>query len=111
MFEDAGWTSNEFIDDEMDGTVYDYSAFHFVFLLASIYIRSDTTTWAQVGDLGNDQYTVDRDYGSMWVKDFATWVPSLLYIWRLLASITSPGISICGIRIVENEMATSDAGD
>ncbi|KAI8806866.1 serine incorporator/TMS membrane protein [Cladochytrium replicatum] len=91
MFDDAGWRSNDFIDDETDGTVYDYSAFHFVFLLASFYMGSVITNWAQVGaGQGNDQFTVDRGFGSMWVKVVATWISSLLYIWTLFAPVILP---------------------
>eukprot|EP00052_Salpingoeca_macrocollata_P018875 m.155594 g.155594 ORF g.155594 m.155594 type:complete len:437 (-) comp20808_c2_seq2:84-1394(-) len=78
------------IDNEKDGVVYNWSYFHFVFMLASFYLMMVLTDWATVKDGDNATIDVGRGYASVWVKVVSSWVTALLYSWTLVAPILLP---------------------
>ncbi|KAL8699260.1 MAG: hypothetical protein Q9201_006104 [Fulgogasparrea decipioides] len=76
-------------DDERGGTQYNYSLFHFIFLLA--------TTWVATLLTQNIDYeaegvaAVGRTYWASWVKIVSSWVCYAIYGWSLLAPVVMPG--------------------
>lgn len=85
-----------------DGTVaaapdepvgYNYSFFHLIFTLASMYICMLMTNWSVVK--GNDVTemgmmvgaTIDQSEASVWIKAASSWFVALLFAWSLVAPI------------------------
>ncbi|XP_009996995.1 PREDICTED: serine incorporator 3 [Chaetura pelagica] len=72
------------LDNEKDGVQYNYTFFHFMLFLASLYIMMTLTNW----------YSPDADFKTMtskwpavWVKITSSWVCLLLYLWTLVAPV------------------------
>lgn len=66
---------------------YNYSMFHLIFALASMYIAMLMTGW------GSDEQEKDRiDIGwtSVWVKMCSLWVTAAMYTWTLIAPCLFP---------------------
>jgi hypothetical protein len=55
-------------DDETDGVLYNYSFFHFVFVLGSMYLSMLVTNWDAVTYNDKDVAVVGRSMTSVWVK-------------------------------------------
>jgi hypothetical protein len=55
-------------DDEKDGVMYNYSFFHFVFLIASMYLAMLVTNWDSVVFTEHDFAIVGRSLAAVWVK-------------------------------------------
>eukprot|EP00873_Tetraselmis_striata_P044677 jgi/Tetstr1/464941/TSEL_009675.t1 len=73
--------------DEFEPVSYNYSFFHFIFSLASMYLGMLLTGWG-VGVEAKDQ--IDVGWASVWVKIGALWLIGLMYIWTLLAPSIFP---------------------
>lgn len=69
-------------DNDGDPVSYDYSFFHLVFALASMYTSMLMTGWGN-----NDEKTdlIDIGWASVWVKFLAMVIAALLYMWTLVA--------------------------
>jgi len=74
-------------DDEGEGVAYSYSFFHFMFLLASLYVMMTLTNWFSPSD---DLQTLNANAAAMWVKISSSWVCIVLYIWTLIAPAILP---------------------
>ncbi|ESO02428.1 hypothetical protein HELRODRAFT_184990 [Helobdella robusta] len=81
---DAGESGGKSIDDEGDGVAYSYSFFHFIFLLASLYIMMTLTHWYKPS--ADIKYMVSNE-PAMWVKISSSWVCLAIYGWTLVAPI------------------------
>jgi hypothetical protein len=66
---------------------YNYSFFHLIFALASMYIAMLMTGW---GAVEQEKDRLDVGWTSVWVKTGAEWVTGLLYTWTLLAPALLP---------------------
>ncbi|KAI4197157.1 MAG: hypothetical protein LQ350_006101 [Teloschistes chrysophthalmus] len=76
-------------DDERGGTQYNYSLFHFIFLLATTWVA---TLLTQNIDFENEAVaTVGRTYWASWVKIVSAWICYVIYGWTLLAPVMMPG--------------------
>lgn len=75
--------SGEDRDDESDGVAYNYSFFHFMFFLASLYVMMTLTHWYKPST--DVQYVMNANVPSMWVKISSSWVCILIYAWTLIA--------------------------
>ncbi|XP_006881618.1 PREDICTED: serine incorporator 3 [Elephantulus edwardii] len=76
------------VDNEKEGVQYNYSFFHFMLCLASLYIMMTLTSW----------YSPDAEFQSMtrkwpavWVKISSSWVCLALYVWTLVAPLILTG--------------------
>ncbi|EPQ54350.1 TMS membrane protein/tumor differentially expressed protein [Gloeophyllum trabeum ATCC 11539] len=81
-------------DDERSGTRYNYSWFHIIFAIGSMYVAMLLTDWNVVKNIGpsnpdQDVY-IGRSEVAMWMRVVSSWVCMLLYIWSLVAPVLMP---------------------
>ncbi|KAJ3142239.1 hypothetical protein HDU90_004512 [Geranomyces variabilis] len=76
-------------DDEKDGVQYNYSFFHFIFFLASMYLAMLMTAWNYV-DKTDEVSVVGKSMGAVWVKIVSGWIVLALYGWTLFAPVLLP---------------------
>ncbi|CAH1247436.1 serine incorporator 1-like isoform X1 [Branchiostoma lanceolatum] len=76
------------IDNEKDGVKYNYSFFHFMFMLASMYIMMTLTNWYSPD--GSNFNKLEPNQPAVWVKIVSSWLCILLYVWTLVAPIVLP---------------------
>lgn len=74
-------------DDEEDGLTYVYSAFHFLMMLATLYVMVMLTNWLRPE---NDLKTLSTSSASYWVRMVSSWVCLILYLWTMIAPILFP---------------------
>ncbi|XP_011502854.1 PREDICTED: serine incorporator 1 isoform X2 [Ceratosolen solmsi marchali] len=72
-------------DNEEDGVVYNWSFFHFMFALATLYVMMTLTNWYKPNSSSLE--TLNSNAASMWVKIISSWVCTGLYTWPLIAPI------------------------
>jgi type II secretory pathway pseudopilin PulG len=76
-------------DDEEEGCTYNYSLFHLVYALATMYVAMLLTDWNSVAKR-DDLVRVGQSWVAVWVKIVSSWVVHLLYNWTLLAPVYFP---------------------
>ncbi|CAE6516047.1 unnamed protein product [Rhizoctonia solani] len=84
-------------DDERSGTRYNYSWFHIIFLMGSMYVGMLLTDWNVVStrplpdnsDPNHDVY-IGRSETAMWMRVVSSWVCILLYTWSLIGPVVMP---------------------
>ncbi|KAI9826275.1 MAG: hypothetical protein M1826_006697 [Phylliscum demangeonii] len=76
-------------DDERSTTQYNYSLFHFIFLLATTWVATLLTMNVDTEKSG-DFVPVGRTYWASWVKIVSAWVCYLIYTWSLVAPVVLP---------------------
>lgn len=74
-------------DDEQTAVTYNYSLFHFMFVLATLYAMMTLTNWYQPA---KDFSTYNNNYASLWVKIVSSWMCIALYIWTCIAPALYP---------------------
>ncbi|XP_001633416.2 probable serine incorporator isoform X1 [Nematostella vectensis] len=75
-------------DDEDGGVAYSYSFYHFMLMLASLYIMMTLTNWYK--PVGSDFSKLQYSETAVWVKIASSWLCQLIYIWTLLAPALFP---------------------
>ena len=78
------------IDDEKQGVAYNYTFFHLIFGLASMYVAMLINGWSTVDSETGDLVMVGHSWTSVWVKVVSSWITYLLYYWTLVAPILLP---------------------
>ena len=76
-------------DNESDGVAYNWSFFHIMFTLATLYIMMTLTEWYNP-ESAQDVTQMSTSAASMWVKMSSSWVCLFLYVWTLIAPIVLP---------------------
>merc|ERR1719361_237105 len=67
-------------DDESEIVTYNYSFFHFMFSIASLYIMMTLTLWFDISSGSSP-----AGWAPVWVKITSSWVCLVVYIWVLVA--------------------------
>lgn len=69
-------------DNEDEEVAYNWSLFHFMFALATLYAMMTLTNWFNP----NGKFlTFNRSSHSMWIQIISSWISGSLYIWSLIA--------------------------
>ena len=74
-------------DNEVEGVAYSYAMFHFMMLLATLFVMMSITNWYQP-----DKHTslLSANYASFWIKAVNSWVCVAIYVWTLVAPLVFP---------------------
>ena len=83
---DDGYNSK---DDERNSTQYNYSLFHIIFLLATMWVATLLTQDINP-ELEGDFAPVGRSYWASWIKIISSWVCYGIYTWSLVAPVVMP---------------------
>ena len=78
-------------DDERNATQYNYTLFHIIFLLGTMWVATLLTT-SVVDDMSEsgDFVPVGRTYWASWVKIVSSWACYAIYLWSLIAPAVLP---------------------
>ncbi|OAP55031.1 hypothetical protein AYL99_10731 [Fonsecaea erecta] len=86
--EDATDVSSK--DDERQGTQYNYSLFHIIFLMATCWVAT-LLTQKMDPEAASDFTPVGRTYWASWIKIISAWLCYGIYSWTLAAPIVLEG--------------------
>merc|ERR1711997_776391 len=75
-------------DDEADSVTYNWSLFHIMFGLATLYIMMTLTNWYSPGN--NTIETISANMSAVWVKIISSWLCCAIYVWTLVAPVVLP---------------------
>ena len=74
--------------DEADGVTYNWSLFHLMFALSTLYVMMTLTNWYSPGDNISIE-SISANMGAVWVKILSSWLCIAIYMWTCLL-YTSP---------------------
>lgn len=74
-------------DNEEEKVAYNWSFFHLMFALATLYVMMTLTNWYQPN---STLETLNANNASMWVKIISSWMCLALYVWSLVAPAIFP---------------------
>ncbi|KIW94765.1 uncharacterized protein Z519_04742 [Cladophialophora bantiana CBS 173.52] len=77
-------------DDERQGTQYNYSLFHVIFLMATCWVAT-LLTQKMDPESSTDFTPVGRTYWASWIKIISAWLCYAIYSWTLVAPIVLEG--------------------
>ncbi|XP_037668396.1 serine incorporator 3 isoform X2 [Choloepus didactylus] len=72
------------VDNEKEGVQYNYSFFHFMLCLASLYVMMTLTKW---NSPDAEFQSGTHKWPAVWVKISSSWVCLFLYVWTLIAPL------------------------
>lgn len=70
------------MDNEEEGVVYSWSFFHFMFILATLYVMMTLTNWYSPN---SSIESLNSNEASYWVKIISSWCCVGIYVWTLVA--------------------------
>ncbi|KAI6652119.1 Serine incorporator 2-like [Oopsacas minuta] len=73
------------VDDEKERVVYSYSFYHFMSVLAALYIMMQLTNWVQPDMANTDGF--QNTWASVGVKVISSYLCHALYLWTLFAPL------------------------
>ncbi|KAJ2719671.1 Membrane protein tms1 [Coemansia sp. Benny D115] len=79
----------ESMDDEKYGVQYNYTFFHFIFCMASMYAAMLLTNWNSIKS-SDHVIIIGRSVAAVWVKIITSWLCILLYSWTLVGPVLLP---------------------
>lgn len=82
--------------EEFTPVSYNYSFFHLIFALASMYIAMLMTGW---GSSAQETDSLDVGWTSVWVKIMAQWLTAALYVWTLVAPMVLSDRAFDGVDV------------
>ncbi|XP_020278400.1 probable serine incorporator isoform X2 [Pseudomyrmex gracilis] len=74
-------------DNEEEKVAYNWSFFHLMFALATLYVMMTLTNWYKPN---SSLDTLNANAASMWVKIISSWMCLSLYVWSLIAPAIFP---------------------
>lgn len=74
-------------DNEEESVAYNWSFFHLMFALATLYVMMTLTNWYKPN---SNLDTLNSNVASMWVKIISSWMCLGLYVWSLKAPALLP---------------------
>lgn len=74
-------------DNEEEKVAYNWSFFHLMFALATLYVMMTLTNWYKPN---SSLDTLNANAASMWVKIISSWMCLGLYVWSLIAPAVFP---------------------
>ncbi|XP_018315972.1 probable serine incorporator isoform X2 [Mycetomoellerius zeteki] len=74
-------------DNEEEKVAYNWSFFHLMFALATLYVMMTLTNWYKPNSTLD---TLNANNASMWVKIISSWMCLGLYVWSLVAPVIFP---------------------
>ncbi|KAJ1911221.1 Membrane protein tms1 [Mycoemilia scoparia] len=77
-------------DDEKQGVQYSYAFFHFIFMVASMYVAMLLTNWNTANADKGEGIWIGRSIVAVWVKVVSSWICIVLYAWTLVAPVLLP---------------------
>eukprot|EP01111_Echinosteliopsis_oligospora_P007692 TRINITY_DN2295_c0_g1_i1.p1 TRINITY_DN2295_c0_g1~~TRINITY_DN2295_c0_g1_i1.p1 ORF type:complete len:462 (-),score=119.91 TRINITY_DN2295_c0_g1_i1:3-1388(-) len=93
----VGDDDDDAMDDEKQGTTYNYTFFHLCFCLGAMYICMLLTNWMTfrsqepTNSTSDDgAISVDSGMASTWIKIVSGWITIILYLWSLVAPVLLP---------------------
>lgn len=84
---DGGESGRRVWDNEEEGVAYNWTFFHIMFALATLYVMMTLTNWYKPN---STLQTLNANVASMWVKAISSWLCAALYGWTLVAPILLP---------------------
>lgn len=75
-------------DDEAESVTYNWSLFHVMFGLATLYIMMTLTNWYSPGN--NTIETISANMSAVWVKIISSWLCCAIYVWTLIGPVVLP---------------------
>ena len=82
-------TGEESNDDERDGVTYNWSLFHVMFGLATLYVMMTLTNWYSPGASQGIE-NMSANMAAVWVKAISAWLCFGIYMWTLVAPVVLP---------------------
>lgn len=76
-------------DDERDGVSYNWSLFHVMFGLATLYVMMTLTNWYSPGASQGIE-SISANMAAVWVKAISAWLCFGIYMWTLVAPVVLP---------------------
>lgn len=79
---DGGESGKKVWDNEEEIVAYNWSFFHVMFALATLYVMMTLTNWYKPN---SSLETLNANSASMWIKGISSWLCLALYTWTLVA--------------------------
>jgi len=76
--------------DSSEPVAYNFTYFHLLFTLGSLYVTMLMSDWFTVDKSGRDYVSVDTGLAAVWVKAVSSWIGIGLYIWTLFGPVCLP---------------------